>query len=161
MKIYGSELAERIKREMKNIEENIENREKRISEGSTDYEDCYMQRRIDEENLSACRMKLEILSGDGTMLKDVIVDENGKEVSVYWFRNKWGKDTIVGRGIFASSRKALLKKTGWTEKKINVPVWVKWKDGCGGGTCALYTGGYQRVRWHTNMVTGEFVGFPE
>lgn len=161
MKLYGEKLAAAIRKEMEDIQKRIDSRSRRISDGTTDYEDCYMSHRHDEEELSACKEKLDILQGDGTMKEDAIFDEDGKEVRVHWFDNRWGGVSCVARGVYASSIPALLKKTGWTQKEIRVPVWMKWRAGVGGGLCAAYTGGYYRCRWHTNMVTGEYVGYPE
>lgn len=161
MKLYGEALRESIEREIEHIHEIQIEREKRIADGWTDYDDCFMSIRTDAQAIDKCRKQLEILKGDGCMDYEAIFDENGKEVRTHWFRNKWGGDTIVGNGVFASSEKALLKKTGWTKKTIRVPVWVKFHGGCGGGMLGVYTGSYEYVRWHTNMVTGEYVGYPD
>lgn len=160
-RLFGAELAASIEREMQRIREVQQERDERISRGETDYDDCFISIRSDAQALDRCRMELDILKGDGCVDFDAIIDENGDEVSVHWFENKWRKTTCVARGVFASSIKALLKKTGWTQKTIRVPVWVKFCAGSGGGMCSVYTGSYQQVRWHTNMVTGEYVGYPD
>lgn len=158
---YGKELAESIRESIRHTEAIQMEREKRIADGWTDEDDCFMSIRVEEQALANYRMQLKILEGDGLMDYEAIFDESGKEVRTHWFSNKWGGDTIVGNGVFASSEKALLKKTGWTKKTIRVPVWTKFFGGCGGGLCSVYTGSYQQVRWHTNMVTGEYVGYPD
>ena len=89
-----------------------------------------------------------------------VFDKNGEEIWVKWVHTRYG-GAFVGRGVFASSIKALLKKTGWHTEMIKVPVWTKFVSGPGGGMCGAYTGGYELVRWHTNMVTGEYVGYPD
>ena len=91
---------------------------------------------------------------------EAIFDENGNEVRTHWFRNKWGGNTIVGNGVFASSESALLKKTGWTRKTIRVPAWTKFVAS-GYGMSGVMSGSTQVIRWHTNMVTGEYVGYPD
>lgn len=158
---YGKELAESIRESIRHTEEIQKRRDERIADGWTDEDDCFMSIRVEEQALANYRMQLKILDGDGLMNYEAIFDENGKEVRTHWFRNKWGGDTIVGNGVFASSEKALLKKTGWTKKTIRVPVWTKFYGGSGGGLCSVYTGSYQQCRWHTNMVTGEYVGYPD
>lgn len=142
------------------IEAIQKDRNERIANCETDEDDCFMSARIDEQSLAKLKKQLAILETDGCMDYEAIVDGNGNEVNVHWFKNKWGGYSIVGRGVFASSEQALLKKTGWTKKTIRVPVWVDFVAGNGGGMCSAYTGGYKNVRWHTNMVTGEYVGYP-
>lgn len=161
MKLYGAELAESIKESIRHTEEIQKRRDERIANWETDEDDCFMSIRVEDQALANYRTQLEILATDGLMDYTAVVDENGKEVSVHCFRNKWGGWSYVGNGIFASTKQALLKKTGWTEKTIRVPVWTKFVGGCGGGLCSVYTGRYEKVRWHTNMVTGEYVGYPE
>lgn len=158
---YGEELRKSIEAEIERIHKSQMEREKRIADGWTDYDDCFMTIRTESQSLDKCHKQLHILDGDGMMDYEAIFDENGKEVHTHWFQNKWGGDTIVGNGIFASSEKALLKKTGWTKKTIRVPCWTKFSGGCGCGMMGVYTGSYHIVRWHTNMVTGEYVGYPD
>lgn len=160
MKAYGNELREQILKARETTLACIRNRQERINNWQTDEDDCFMSIRADEQALDKYAMELEILDGDGTQDWSVILDENGEEVRTHWFKNKWNRYTIVGRGVFASSEKALLKKTGWTKATKRVPVWVKFVSN-GSGLCGVYTGSYEVVRWHTNMVTGEYVGYPE
>ena len=159
-KLYGAELARIIKEERQRYVAALERRDKRIADGITDEDDCFMSIRVEEQGIRKCDMELSILDTDGTMEIDAIFDTDGNEVFVHSFCNKWRRTTYVARGIFANSISALLKKTGWTQRKINVPCWVRFEGGSGGGMCAVYTGSYRIVRWHTNMLTGEYVGFP-
>lgn len=159
-KLYGEALKESILARKARIQRSIDDRANRIAEGWTDEEDCFISSRTDRQSLAECDMQLEILAGDGLMDFDAIFDEDGKEVNVKWVHTKYG-GAYVGRGIFASSKKALCKKTGWHVEEIRVPVWTSFHAGSGGGFLGAYTGSYQYVRWHTNMVTGEPVGFPE
>lgn len=160
MALYGNDLKASILRSRDLTLASIANRNERIANWQTDEDDCFMSIRADQQALDKYSLELKILEGDGTEERDVIVDENGDEVRTHWFKNRWGRYTIVGRGIFAASENALLKKTGWTKTTKRVPVWVKF---CTSGTGLLgaYTGSWEVVRWHTNMVTGEYVGFPE
>lgn len=157
---YGEELKQSIIEERNHICELIEERQKHINACDYDYDDCFVSDHIDHDKIRECDLQLNILSGDGCMDYEAIFDENGKEVRTNWFANKWGGFTIVGRGIFASSEKALLKKTGWTKKTIRVPVWTKFCS-CGSGMAGVCQGSTEVVRWHTNMVTGKYVGYPE
>lgn len=159
MKLYGEDLVKSIKDERKRIIKNMEERNERIANWETDEDDCFVSSRSDQQSLHNCEMRLEILNTDGLMDFEGVFDENGEEIWVKWVHTRYG-GAFVGRGVFASSIKALLKKTGWHTEMIKVPVWTKFVSGPGGGLCGTYTGSYELVRWHTNMVTGEYVGYP-
>lgn len=160
-KVFGAELAKQIEQKRQIFVESMERRDKRIADGWTDEDDCFMSIRAEEHGIIECNKQLEILKGDGLMDIEAIFDADGNEVNVHSFQNQWGRTSYVGRGIFASSLNALLKKTGWVKKTIRVPVWTKFEAGSGGGMCAVYTGRIVFTRWHTNMVTGEYVGYPD
>lgn len=158
--LYGEQLAESIRQERQRYVDALERRDQRIADGWTDEDDCFVSIRTEQQGIRKCDMQLSILETDGTMEITAIFDNDGNEVHVHDFENKWRRTTYVARGVFASSIPALLKKTGWTQKKIKVPCWVQFCSGSGGGMCAVYTGSYRIVRWHTNMVTGEYIGYP-
>lgn len=159
-KSYGESLANSIRATIARMEEALASRAQRIADGLTDIDDCFMSERVEQRAIEEARMQLDILRGDGTMPIDAVIDENGDEVYVRYVDTRYGPK-YVGNGIFANSRKALLKKTGWKTEERNVPCWTKFIPGSGGGMCAVYTGTVGIVRWHTNMVTGEYVGYPE
>ena len=158
MALYGQELKESILRAKENLMENIRMREERIANWQTDEDDCFLSIRVDQNALGEYNMQLKILEGDGLMDFEAVIDQEGKEVWVKWVNTRFG-GAYVGRGIFASSIKALCKKTGWHTETIRVPVWTKFCSS-GSGLMGVYSGSYQMVRWHTNMVTGEYVGYP-
>ena len=156
---YGEELRQSILETKKRMQEAIERRLERIDNCETDMDDCFISQHVEEDAIRECNMQLSILNGDGCMDFSAIIDENGNEVRTHWFKNKFGGWTIVGNGVFASSIKQLLKKTGWTEKTIRVPAWTKFCTS-GKGMAGVMSGQTEIVRWHTNMVTGEYVGYP-
>ena len=157
---YGEELRKEIEADIEYTREIQRRRDERIANWETDEDDCFVSIRVEEQSIANGKLQLEILATDGLMDFNAVIDENGKEVRIHEFRNKWGGWSVVGNGIFASSKKALLKKTGWQEKVIRVPVWTKFVTH-GSGLYGAYTGSYEKVRWHTNMVTGEYVGYPD
>lgn len=159
-KVYGEELRKAILQTKERLQAAIDRRWERIDNCETDMDDCFISHHVETDGIRECNMQLEILDSDGTMEIEAIFDENGNEVRVHYFINKWGRESVVGNGVFASSLSALLKKTGWTRKNIRVPVWTKYV--CSGrGMAGVMNGCTERVRWHTNMVTGEYVGYPD
>ena len=161
MSIYGAELAKSIRATIERTQQNIDSRNQRIANWETDEDDCFMSIKVENEILHECNMQLHILEEtDGTSAWSVIVDQAGKVVRTHWFKNQWGKYTIVGNGVYASSENALLKKTGWRKEERRYPVWTKFRAN-GSGLYGVYAGSYEYVRWHTNMVTGEYVGYDD
>lgn len=160
MKLYGEALKASILKHRQTLIDAMARRQERIDNCETDYDDCFISMHVESDGIRACNMQLAILEGDGLMDYEAIVDENGNEVRIHFFTNKWGRDSVVGNGVFASSVKALLKKTGWTEKTIRVPAWTKFCTS-GRGMAGVMSGSTEIVRWHTNMVTGEYVGYPD
>ena len=158
-KVFGEELRKQVEQRKQSASERINRRQEHIDNCDFDWDDCFVSDHLDSDTIYECNMQLEILSGDGLMDFDAIFDQDGKEVRVTSFINQWGKYTVVGNGIFASSKSALLKKTGWTEHTIKVPVWTHYVPS-GRGMAGVCGGSSQKCRWHTNMVTGEYVGFP-
>lgn len=157
---YGQELKEQVLATKKRMQDAIDRRAERIANWQTDEDDCFISQHIEEDAIRECNLQLKILENGGTQDWEVVLDENGKEVRVHSFTNKWGKDSWVGNGIFASSFNALLKKTGWKTATIKVPVWTKYQAN-GTGMMGVYCGRTEVVRWHTNMATGEYVGYPD
>ena len=158
--VYGEELKKQILEEKERLQKSISDRLDHVLNCDYDWDDCFLSQRCEQDGVWACDQKLKILEGDGLMDFPAILDENGKEVHVHSFRNKWGGISMVANGVFASSIPALLKKTGWTRSTIRVPAWVAFRSG-GKGLCGVMSGSSQVVRWHTNMVTGEYFGYPE
>ena len=158
-KLYGTALKTSILNTKARLMAAIEDRQNRINNCETDMDDCFISERMERNGLVECDKQLEILSNDGLMDYDAIFDKDGNEIWVHWVNTRYG-GAYVGRGIFASSIKALLRKTGWTMKTIQVPCWTK--SVChGSGLCGAFNSTIEIVRWHTNMVTGEYVGYPK
>lgn len=158
-KVYGEELRKAIEAQKATLQAAIDRRAERIRNWETDEDDCFMSQRVEESGIRECNMQLEILNGDGCMDYEGWFTPEGEEVYVRWVHTRYG-GAYVWNGIFASSEKALAKKTGLTRKEIRVPVWTKFSTPYS-GMMGAYCGSYERVRWHTNMVTGEYVGYPD
>ena len=160
MKLYGEELRKSILDSIARTQEVMADRAARIAAWETDEDDCFLSARVDANSLNEYKAQLDILDNGGVYDWDCYFDKDGKEVSVRWVNTRYGAK-VVANGVFANSIKALLKKTGLVEKTVKVPVWTKFAAGCGRGMEAVYSGSYQVVRWHTNMATGEYVGYPD
>ena len=157
-KLYGKELANTLIKERTRIQGIMANRDSRINQGMTDDNDCFMSIKVNQQALREIEMQLEILSGDGLFETDGLFDEDGGEIAMRWVTTQYGQ-RIVADGIFAKDKETLVKKTGYELRKIKAPCWTKYITH-GTGLCGVYTGYYIKMRWHTNMVTGKYVGYP-
>lgn len=157
--IYGEELRKSVEATKKRMQDAIVRRMERIARWETDDDDCFMSQRVEEQAIAECNMQLSILDGDGMMDFEGWFDADENEVRVRWVHTRYG-GAYVFNGIFASSEKAMCKKANLHRKVIRVPVWTRFSAG-GSGMFGVYCGSYERVRWHTNMVTGEYVGYPD
>lgn len=158
-KIYGEELKQAILKQREILLAALDRRSERIRNWETDEDDCFMSERVEQNGIRECDLQLDILNGDGCMDLDAWFDADGNEVCVRYVNTRYG-GAYVWNGIFAKSEKALAKKAGLTRKTIRVPVWTKFSAPYR-GMMGVYCGSYEVVRWHTNMVTGEYVGYPD
>lgn len=162
MKKFGKELAEEIKKDIERTRAIMARRDERISNWETDEDDCFLSQRVNEQAISEYQKQLNILNGDGFTTVQIYEDSEGIEHTIGYFRNKFGGysyvTTVKGQKFYASSERALLKKSGLVAKVVKVPAWTKFCPN-GSGLCGVYSGSYEIVRWHTNMVTGEYFGF--
>ena len=158
--VYGEELRQSILARKQRMVDAIDRRAERIANCETDMDDCFISQHVEEDAIHECDLQLAILAGDGCMDVEAFFDKDGREVRVHSFVNRYGKYTVVANGVFASSTKALLKKTGLVAKVIRVPAWTQFRTS-GHGMAGVMSGRTEQVRWHTNMVTGEYVGYPD
>lgn len=158
-RVFGEELRKSILAQKENLQRALDDRARRIANWETDEEDCFLSERVESRGITELNMQLDILNGDGCMDFEGWFDKDGNEVRVRWVNTRYG-GAFVWNGIFASSEKALEKKTGLTRKMIRVPCWTKYSTPYS-GLMGAYCGSYNVVRWHTNMVTGEYVGYPD
>ena len=138
---YGDELLAEVEEQIKRCLED----ENRYAE--EDLDECFMSKHYTDEKLRMLYAEKSILEGDGTLEFEALFDKDGKEARWSLFENKWGGQSYACRGNFASSLKALAKKTNYTIKTIRVPFWIN-SNG-------------EFVRYPINMKTGEWVGYPE
>ena len=161
--VYGEELRKIVLATKQRAIDAIDRRSERIANWETDEEDCFVSQRVEENAIRECDLQLNILDGDGCMDFDAVMDENGNERRVRQVHTRYGwkyvADVSKDNTVWASSMNALLKKTGWHTETIRVPCWTKFSTPYG-GMMGVYCGSYEVVRWHTNMVTGEYVGYP-
>jgi len=159
--LFGVELKKQIEGLIARDKESIANRARRITDGWTDMDDCFLSEKLEQTGLDMYRMQLKILETDGLDDFDGLEDESGHQVIPPHIKTKYGWAYMIkdenGKAYFANSVKALAKKSGLRLVNIRRPVWVK-LSACGSGLCGAYNAFPKIQRWDTNMVTGEFYG---
>jgi len=143
-----SELESEIEAQKKSQAE----RQARIDSWQTDIDDCFVSIRMSDINQRLSEARLHIVQNNGLATFDAWFDQEGKEVDVKWVKTKYNKYALVGRGIFASSERALTKKTGWVMKKIQAPAWAKIVAG-GSGMYGAFNSSVSIYRISENKIT--------
>jgi hypothetical protein len=145
-----SELESEIEAQKKSQAE----RQARIDSWQTDIDDCFVSIRMNDINQRLSEARLHIVQNNGLATFNAWFDQEGKEVDVRWVKTRFGYNTyaLVGRGIFASSEKALAKKTGWVMKKIQAPAWAKIVAG-GSGMYGAFNSSVSIYRISENKIT--------
>ena len=142
------ERIEKLQTEIKNAQDAIKNRSKRINEGSTDMDDCFVSQRVNELSIRVAEMKIDILKNGGTSEFFVLIDRETKEIistyqgygryGAYWsikpeYQEKFGKFVSVNLKEVTQINKGIQETT------IQLPAWVTLKAGGGGGMMGAYT----------------------
>lgn len=142
----------------------IRDRQRRISEGSTDMDDCFISQRSNEQSISEAQMKLDILKNGGVMPFDVLMDiETGDIVSKNTYSGQYGPywrieekfESKFGKYVGVAKRESTYTKKGLKVEEVDRPAWVAFSAGSGGGMMAAYTGAYQIFPSSKNYFTEE------
>lgn len=158
---FGDELVRSLKETLASLKCIRNDRQGRIASGVTDIDDCFISDKCDEERMCEIREQIRIIENGGTMKSKTLFDKNGVEVRVYKAKTKYGLCVcceVDGKTVYSQSVEKLAVKSGFQFRTVEVPCWTK-MESSGSGMFGAYTATYQVVRWHTNMATGEYVGY--
>lgn len=147
-----SELISQIESQIEFLQKAQDERQARIDSWQTDIDDCFVSIRMNNISQNLAETQLFIAKHNGLATFDAWFDQEGKEVDVKWVKTKYNKYALVGRGIFASSERALTKKTGWVMKKIQAPAWAKIVAG-GSGMYGAFNSSVSTYRISENKIT--------
>lgn len=160
--VYGNELIERLENEIKVLQESIDNRFRRIDEGLTDMDDCFVSQRFEERGISNNREKIELIRDGGCAWFSEYSTLDGTLVNARWCNTQYGYSLRAempnGKVVWttAMTTKGLAKK-GLKRVECLRPAWFTFRSS-GTGLFGAYTGSYVLFPSDVNYATGEPAG---
>lgn len=161
--IYGQKLLDDLKERIDSTKSLMRDRQRRISEGLTDMDDCFVSERMNQHTISELRMKINILENGGISEFEVLVDiETNEVVSKRTVNGKFGMCWLISEqyqdkfGVFVgiAKRQSTYEKRGLRKEYRNYPAWVTFKAN-GTGMAGAYTGCSTIFQSDVNYWTGE------
>jgi len=155
----------RIKQQLDTIDHYTKimmDRRKRIEQGLTDVDDCFISERSNQHAITEAKLKLEILQNGGLSKFEVLVDvETNDIVSKKIIQGKYGLCWIVnddhadkfGRFVGLAKKESTYSKKGLKVEWQELPAWVCFNAGSGSGMMGMYTGAYQMFPSSKNYFT--------
>ena len=157
--MYGNELIAKLEREIKLMQDSIDDRWDRINKGWTDMDDCFISQRCEERGIANNRDKISLIEDGGcawfieyATLDGQIVDAKWCDTAYgYRLRIKMPDDQIVWTS--ADTEKGLAKR-GVKKVECKRPAWFKFSSG-NSGMLGVFTGSYVLFPSDVNYATGE------
>ncbi len=156
--MYGKDLEMELMEDLKRFKTIALDREKRIDDGMTDYDDCFVSIQSESIGKQKTEMKLNILQNDGFSWFEEFATLDGALCKSalcetrYGFR--WRIETPDGQVIWTSAEtKKGLARIGLKKMLCKRPAWVKY-EGFGTGLAGALNGTCVVFPSNTNFATG-------
>lgn len=129
----AQELIKELQNEIDQYRAKIEDRQRRIGEGLTDMDDCFISDRMNSLHIDLAQRKIDILKNGGTAQFDVLRDiETGEIVSKKFSEGQHGlchriEDEFVSKfGLYVgiAKRESTYTKKGLKQCVANLPAWA-------------------------------------
>lgn len=142
----NTELIEQLQNEIKHHTNIMEDRHRRIAEGLTDMDDCFLSNKMNALNIQLAMAKIKILENGGTREFDVLKDiETGDIVSKRYVDGRYGPCHLIedeyvskfGRFVGIAKREATYTKKGLKRDRAELPCWATIKAN-GSGVYGAY-----------------------
>lgn len=157
--VYGQELIKRLQKDMECTQANIDDRARRIRDGWTDEDDCFVSIKCDNRQMQLCRDKIRLIEEGGTSWFTEYATLDGTLVDAHWCNTRYGSRLKVnmpdGKVIWTSAgTKKGLAKLGLKLVRCKRPAWFAFRSPVG-GMCGVYMGSYVLFPSDVNYATGE------
>lgn len=161
---FGNELIAQLEREIETLTEAISDRRRRIAEGLTDMDDCFVSQRCEERGINNARNKISLIKNGGCGWFEEYATLDNKLVKTTWCKSKYGYGYVLraempsGEIVWttASTKKGLAAK-GLKKVLCKRPAWFCFTSS-GSGIWGAYTGSYEMFPSDWNYATGEAAG---
>jgi hypothetical protein len=160
----GEHRIEELKKTIEHTRELMRDRSRRIGEGLTDMDDCFISERSNQQTITGCEMKINILENKGLSQFEVLVDIDTDEIvsdgdrrygeyGGYWVMNDEYYKRTGKRYVGDAKRESTFTKKGVRKEYREFPAWVYFSAGGGSGLMGAYTGSYRVFRSDKNYYT--------
>lgn len=135
--MYGQELIDSLEQDIESLLASLADRRKRINEGRTDMDDCFVSETSDNQQLRGDRLKLALLRSGGLAWFSEVATLDGVVVPSKWIETAWGTRRCVtlpdGRVVWTSAQTADgLARHGLKAVLCLRPAWFNLKGGLEG-----------------------------
>lgn len=156
---YGEELVHELEQEIEEYKRQMSDRARRIDDGFTDMDDCFLSQRCEERGLANAREKIDLIRRGGTSWFIEYATLDGELVEAHWCKTRYGSKLRAvmpdGQVVWTSATtKAGLAKKGLKAVRCRRPAWFKFSSG-GSGLFGVYSGTYVIFPSDFNYATGE------
>lgn len=156
---YGQELIKDLEESIRLNREAISDRMAKISEGRTDWEDCFISQRCEERGIRNDQDKIDLIKRGGCEWFVEYATLSGELVDARWCNTKYGSKLRVempdGSVIWTNSLTIKgLAKRGLKKVLCLRPAWYTFRSSCS-GMAGVYSGDYVLFPSDVNYATGE------
>jgi len=132
----AQELINQLQNEIDHYRATIDDRHKRISEGLTDMDDCYISQRMNSLHIDLAQTKIEILENNGFAQFDVLRDiETDEIISKKEVLGQYGVCHLIddeyvskfGRFVGCAKKESTYTKKGLKQDVAQLPAWATTK----------------------------------
>ena len=160
----GKELIKSLKEEIQHTKDLISDRHKRINEGLTDMDDCFVSQRSNDLNVSLNEAKISILENGGLWSFEALYFEDGMLASDKIVSSKYGSCWVLtdeaearyGKRFVGLLKDATYKKKGFKRGDIEKSAWATYSSN-GTGMMGAYMASVKIFPSHTNYFTGKTI----
>ena len=156
---YGKELIKSLEAEIESYRNAISDRAKRIDDGLTDMDDCFVSQRCEERWISTAQSKIHLLKNGGCAWFAEYATLDGQLINAHWCNTKYGyklrAEMPDGSVVWTTADTAKgLAKHGIKKVECLRPAWFAFHSS-ERGMLGVYSGSYVLFPSDINYATGE------
>ena len=157
--LFGADLIKSLEKENEMLRNSIDDRRRRIDDGWTDMEDCFISQRVEERGIRNNNDKIALIKRGGLHWFRELATADGIPVESHWVDTRYGMTRRVqmpdGSVVWTSADtdKGLARK-GLKKVTCLRPAWYAFHSSQR-GMCGVYSGDYVLFPSDVNYATGE------
>jgi len=163
---YGEKLINELQEQSDRAEKSIDQRARRIAEGETDIDDCFVSQNTEYLIISEDKLKIDLIKDGGTAWFTEAATLDGKLLKSRWINTRYGARFLVEREdgttfMTSSQNPKVLAKRGIKLVSVKRPAWYELRcNRAASGMYGAYTARPVLVPSCYNYATGQTVDQP-